>query len=145
MSDLSKYFEDRLPDLLRVVQASDLRELDVRDGEWHVRLTRSGRSTPMTEPGFADAPIVEASGEADVDRILSPLVGTFYRAPQPGMPPLVSEGTEVESTTVVGIIEALHLLTDIEAGRSGVVTRVLATDGEPVEYGQTLFEVEPRG
>jgi acetyl-CoA carboxylase biotin carboxyl carrier protein len=73
------------------------------------------------------------------------LVGTFYRAGKPGVPPLVTEGSQVEDDTVVGIIEALHELTDVEAGCRGIVSKVFATDGQPVEYGQPLFEVSQLG
>jgi acetyl-CoA carboxylase biotin carboxyl carrier protein len=61
------------------------------------------------------------------------------------MAPLVTEGSMVEESTVIGIIEALQVLTDVEADCSGVVTAVLATDGQPVEYNQPLLEVRPSG
>jgi acetyl-CoA carboxylase biotin carboxyl carrier protein len=73
------------------------------------------------------------------------IVGTFYRAGKPGMAPLVSEGLHVQDSTVIGIIEALQVLTDVEAGNSGTVTSVLATDGQPVEYNQPLLEIQLDG
>jgi acetyl-CoA carboxylase biotin carboxyl carrier protein len=79
-------------------------------------------------------------GPASVE-ILSPLVGTFYRAGQPGIPPLVAEGSHVEPDTVVGFVDVLGEPTEIEAGYAGAVTREYATDGQTVEYGQALFEV----
>ena len=73
------------------------------------------------------------------------IVGTFYRAGKPGMAPLVSDGSHVQDSTVIGIIEALQVLTDVEAGCTGTVTAVLATDGQPVEYNQPLLEIQLDG
>jgi biotin carboxyl carrier protein len=83
--------------------------------------------------------------EPDIVQITAPLVGTFYSAANPGDPPYVGEGSTVDEHTVVGIIEALQVLTEVEAGYRGTVEAVLATDGQAVEYGQALFEVLPRG
>ena len=137
------YITETLPRLLEVLQESDVRELELREGEVRVRLHR----VPARE---AEA-LVEALGETEplpplesqIVEVTSPLVGTFYRAGKPGTPPLVEEGSQVHPDTVVGIIEALHVLTEVEAGCAGTVTKVLATDGQPVEYGQPLFEVRP--
>lgn len=84
-----------------------------------------------------------APAEPRIQAITSPLVGTFYRAGKPGAPPLVDEGTWVEEDTVVGIVEALHVLTEVEAQCRGRIASVKATDGMPVQYGQPLFEVAP--
>jgi acetyl-CoA carboxylase biotin carboxyl carrier protein len=73
--------------------------------------------------------------------VVAPIVGTFYRADPPDGEPLVAEGSRVEDDTVVAIIDALQVPTPVEAGCAGVVTRVMASDGEAVEYGQPLFEV----
>lgn len=146
MHDITEYCADRLPELLRLMQGSDLLELVIQDGDRQVRIVRAlgavrdgaiGLAEVQEDGGFAAQP-----GFAE---IRSPVVGTFYQAGKPGMAPLVSEGSEVEENTVVGIVESLQQLTDIEAGHVGTVTRVLATDGQPVEYGQVLFEVTPRG
>lgn len=146
MSDGLGYLEDGLPGLLDLLRGSDVRELEVCDGSLQLRLHRAG----VVEDGTLD--VVETleildSEEAEpiVTSVAASLVGTFYRAEQPGSAPFVSEGSHVQTDTVVGIIEALSVLTEIEAGCDGVVTRVLATDGQPVEYGQPLFEVSPHG
>lgn len=133
-----------LPALLDVLQFSDVREIELRDGGLELRLHRA--APPDGETWIRDAP-AEVSPLAEPPpnlTIASGLVGTFYRADHPGSPPLVSEGSYVEDGTIVGIIEALSVLTEVEAGCTGVVTRVFATDGSPIEYGQPLFEVEPR-
>jgi acetyl-CoA carboxylase biotin carboxyl carrier protein len=139
------YLTDSLPKLLRIVQESDLRELELEEGDVRLKLHRS----PLER---ADLP-TEAGVPAELPEPMEPptavvrasIVGTFYRAGKPGMAPLVTEGSTVEESTVIGIIEALQVLTDVEADCSGVVTAVLATDGQPVEYNQPLIEVRSNG
>lgn len=133
-----------LPGLLDVLQASDVREIELRDGGFELRLHRA--TPPEGETWIVEAPAEEAPLAETPSNltIASGLVGTFYRADHPGSAPLVSEGSYVEERTIVGIIEALSVLTEVEAGCNGVVARVFVTDGSPVEYGQPLFEVEPR-
>lgn len=77
-------------------------------------------------------------------QIKSPMVGTFYRAPEPGARPFVEVGQEVEPDTTVCIIEVMKLMNSIPAGCRGVVTHILADDGEPVEFGQVMLVIEPR-
>jgi acetyl-CoA carboxylase biotin carboxyl carrier protein len=131
-----------LPALLRVLQNSDVSELEVQEGDVHIRLHRARRSVAAPE---VDRPDVLPTIEPLVQKITAPLVGTFYRAEKPGAPPFVSEGSHVEDDTVVGIIEALQVLTEVEAGCSGLVRTVLSSDGQSVQYGQVLFEVVPDG
>ncbi len=76
--------------------------------------------------------------------IKSPMVGTFYRAPEPGARPFVDIGQPVETDTTVCIIEVMKLMNSIPAGTQGVVTHLLVEDGDPVEYGQVLMVIEPR-
>jgi acetyl-CoA carboxylase biotin carboxyl carrier protein len=75
--------------------------------------------------------------------IKSPLVGTFYRAPSPGAPPFVEEGDIVSKGQVLCIIEALKVMNEIESDVDGKVVKILVENGEPVEYGQELFYIEP--
>jgi acetyl-CoA carboxylase biotin carboxyl carrier protein len=139
------YLTDTLPKLLRILQGSDVRELELEEGNIRVRLHRS--STDLVDG------IAEASALDDMPALLAPatvlvrasIVGTFYRAGKPGMAPLVSETSHVEDSTIIGIIEALQVLTDVEAGYAGTVTAVLATDGQPVEYNQPLLEIQLDG
>jgi acetyl-CoA carboxylase biotin carboxyl carrier protein len=138
-------FMDTLPKLLRILQTSDVRELELEEGNIRLRMHRSsnelvdapgepGTLAEMSEPITPSTTLVRAS-----------IVGTFYRAGRPGMAPLVSEGSHVQDSTVIGIIEALQVLTDVEAGVAGTVTAVLATDGQPVEYNQPLLEIRLDG
>ena len=75
--------------------------------------------------------------------VKSPMVGSFYRAPEPGARPFVEVGQQVETDTVVCIIEVMKLMNSIRAGARGVVTHILVEDGGPVEFGQVLMVVEP--
>ena len=139
------YLTDTLPKLVRVLENSDVRELEVQEGDIRVRLHRSGADLAhapreVGEPAETPAPV-----EPETAVVRASIVGTFYRAGKPGMAPLVSEGSRVEQSTVIGIIEALQVLTDVEANCAGIVTAVLATDGQPVEYNQPLLEILPNG
>jgi acetyl-CoA carboxylase biotin carboxyl carrier protein len=140
-----RYLKDSLPKLLRIVQESDLRVHELEDGDVRLKLHRSPperASLPLEERVPAELP---ESTDSPMAIVRASIVGTFYRAGKPGMAPLVTEGSMVEESTVIGIIEALQVLTDVEADCSGVVTAVLATDGQPVEYNQPLLEVRPSG
>ena len=87
------------------------------------------------------APAAESAAPEKVESIDSPLVGTFYRATSPGAPALVSVGDKVTPDTVVAIIEAMKVMNEIKAEKSGVVKEVLVENGNPVEYGQPLFVI----
>jgi acetyl-CoA carboxylase biotin carboxyl carrier protein len=77
--------------------------------------------------------------------VKSPMVGTFYRAPEPGAQPYVNEGSRIEKGQILCIIEAMKIMNEIESEYSGVIRDVQASDAHPVEYGQVLFRVEPNG
>lgn len=81
---------------------------------------------------------------ADAILIKSPMVGTFYRASEPGAAPFVEIGQETDDTTTVCLIEVMKLINSIPAGQKGVVTHIYVEDGEPVEYGQALMALSPR-
>ena len=139
------FLTDGLPRLLRLLQGSDVREIELEEGDVRVRVHRSsiGLVAATGEVGILTeepAPVAPTTA-----LVRASIVGTFYRAGKPGMAPLVSEGLHVQDSTVIGIIEALQVLTDVEAGNSGTVTSVLATDGQPVEYNQPLLEIQLDG
>ena len=98
-------------------------------------------SPPAPEPVHREAPPASPEGEAGI--VKAPLVGTFYRSPGPDAKSYVEIGDEVEKGQVLCIIEAMKLMNEIEAEYPGVVREVLAENGQPVEYGQSLFRVEP--
>ena len=101
------------------------------------------QGTPM--PSDADtAPAAEATKSATVE-VKSPMVGTFYKAAEPGAKAYVSVGDRVSKGQIVCIIEAMKIMNEIESEHSGVVREILAQDAQPVEYGQVLFRIDPNG
>uniref|UniRef100_A0A7C2GJX2 Biotin carboxyl carrier protein of acetyl-CoA carboxylase n=1 Tax=Thermus islandicus TaxID=540988 RepID=A0A7C2GJX2_9DEIN len=104
-------------------------------------------AVPELAPAPAPAPAPAAPSEEDACpgcvEVRAPIVGTFYRAPAPDAPPYVQEGDRVEKGQVLCIIEAMKLMNEIESEVSGIVRKVLVQNGEPVEYGQPLFLIQP--
>jgi acetyl-CoA carboxylase biotin carboxyl carrier protein len=96
---------------------------------------------PAGEPARRGAPLAYPEGAI---LIKSPMVGTFYRAPEPGAKPFIEVGSQVEASTVTCIIEVMKLMNSIPAGHDGVITHILVEDAEPVQYGQVLMVIEPR-
>lgn len=92
--------------------------------------------------GAGTAAAAEAPKAAPAETIDSPLVGTFYRAPSPEAQPYAKIGDRVSADTVVGIIEAMKVLNEIKAEKSGVIKEILVENGQPVEYGEALFVIE---
>jgi acetyl-CoA carboxylase biotin carboxyl carrier protein len=111
----------------------------------------------MAAPALAAPRLTPAEGLAAVDaapkgetkvagiEVKSPMVGTYYGAPEPGARPYVAAGTRVAKGQILCIIEAMKIMNEIESEVAGVVTEVLASDAQPVEYGQTLFRIDPNG
>lgn len=103
-------------------------------------------STPLSTSGTPRSPepgqYVGSEYAAQLRQIVSPMVGTFYRAPNPDAEPFVYEGKRVEVGEVICIIEAMKLMNEIESETNGVIRKVLVEDSQPVEYGQPLFLVE---
>ncbi len=150
-----------IKNLIDLMVANDLSRLELREGETHILLRRgqpvfaSYSPAPVVAPGHPaavvpgnpaatasqpPAALPEATKEAF---IRSPMVGTFYTAPDPEAPPYVSAGTLVEPDTVVCLIEAMKVFNEIKAEASGRVTKVLVKNAEAVEFDQPLFAVAP--
>ena len=105
---------------------------------------------PTPADGMATVSAAAASPPAEPPKenlleVKSPMVGTFYRAPEPGAQPYVSEGSRIEKGQILCIIEAMKIMNEIESEYSGVIRQVQASDAHPVEYGQVLFRVDPNG
>lgn len=141
VGDLDQIVREKLPGILAALRESDVAEIEIETSGASLRLHRNLQPAEDLAQGALDAAAEMMASSPQTVAVMSQLVGTFYRAEKPGMAPLVAEGSRVDENTVVGIIEALQVLTEIEAGVSGTVTKVMATDGEPVQYGQTLLEV----
>lgn len=92
---------------------------------------------------LAPAAAISASTEAVTWAVLSPMVGTFFRAPEPGKPPFVELGDRVQAGQILGIVEAMKLMNPIEAERDGIVAEILAGNAEFVEFGQPLLALAP--
>jgi acetyl-CoA carboxylase biotin carboxyl carrier protein len=148
----------KLKELVKLMVANDLSEMDLRDTDEQVTIRRHGDTVvtvPLVAPAVAApvatvAPVVGASAHApsepvaiDGVEVLSPMVGTFYISQDPDSPPFVSVGDAVGEDTTVCIIEAMKIFNDIKAQCKGTVTKVLVSNGEPVEFGQALFIVKP--
>ncbi|MBU6467414.1 MAG: acetyl-CoA carboxylase biotin carboxyl carrier protein [Burkholderiales bacterium] len=144
----------KLKTLIDLVSESNVSELEITEAEGKVRIVKSGGQvlqqmvpaaamapqapTPVA-PAVAELPApVEPSGHV----VKSPMVGTFYRASSPGAKSFVEVGSVVKEGETICIIEAMKILNEIEADKSGTVTRILGENGQAVEYGQPLFIIE---
>lgn len=127
--------DDDVREILRIIDESDLDELRVETGELSLHVVRGGAVPAAAEV----APTSEETG----DVIASPMLGTFHRAPAPGAPPFVDVGSTVEPDTIVCIIEVMKMMNSVHAGVAGTIAEVCVENGEPVEYGSSLFRVEP--
>jgi len=145
--------------LIRLIQDTDVTEIEVSDGSHTVRLSRQSTSAPvqlMQQPQAAPAaPTAGAAGSApaaapaaapahdEAHLLKSPMVGTFYRSASPDAEPFAGEGKKVKKGETLCIIEAMKLMNEIEAEYDGVVEEILVENASPVEYGQPLFVIRP--
>ena len=108
--------------------------------------TMPAPTPPNGVPVVSEAPAAPAPApEVRLLEVKSPMVGTFYRSPEPGKPPYVTEGQRIEKGQILCIIEAMKIMNEIESEFSGVIRGVSADDAHPVEYGQVLFRIDPNG
>jgi acetyl-CoA carboxylase biotin carboxyl carrier protein len=131
----------QVADLIALVQGSDLSEIEIEQGSFALRLER-GAVEVHAVTALPLAPAIEAPPEPQAAYLRSPQVGTFYLSAEPHGEPFIREGSAVEAGQVIGLIEAMKLINEVEAEAGGTVRRVLVDDGQPVEYGQPLFELE---
>jgi oxaloacetate decarboxylase alpha subunit len=144
---------ERIRELVRIVQESGVAEIAVEEAGMRVSVRRreepdaSAAPTPApATPTASDIAALEAAAEPTSDgfaRVEAPMVGTFYRAPAPGAPPFVEEGAAVATGQTLCILEAMKLMNEIKAELDGVVRRIHVANGDAVEFGQLLFEIEP--
>ena len=149
----------KLKKLIDLVEESGIAEIEVTEGEEKERITRSMAAAPqalyaapaplahapapVAAAPVAAAPAPAAAPAADLGNAQkSPMVGTFYRAPSPASPAFVEVGQNVKAGDTLCIIEAMKLMNEIEAEKSGVVKAILVDNGQPVEYGEPLFIIE---
>ena len=136
---------ERIRELIRMVEESDVGELTLEDGPVRITVRKQDDQLPAAaapvQPSPAPAPAETAVSEAF--KIESPMVGTFYRSPSPEQPVFVSEGDSVAVGQTICILEAMKLFNELKSDHAGVIRRILVENGEPVEFGQPLFELEP--
>ena len=145
----------KLKTVIDLVSESNVSELEITEAEGKVRIVKSGGNVvqqyvpaPMQAPAPAPAgaPVAELPAPpaaAPAGHIVkSPMVGTFYRSSSPGAKAFVEIGSQVKEGETICIIEAMKILNEIEADKTGTVTRILGENGQAVEYGQPLFVIE---
>jgi oxaloacetate decarboxylase alpha subunit len=141
---------ERIREVVRIVQESGIGEVTIEESGMRVSVRRSddggGAAAPAAQLGAGEAePAPVAPASNGLLRVEAPMVGTFYRAAQPGAPPFVEEGQPVASGQTLCILEAMKLMNEVKAEVEGIVRTIHVENAEPVEYGQLLFELEPVG
>jgi acetyl-CoA carboxylase biotin carboxyl carrier protein len=149
----------KIKKLIELLEESNIGELEIKEGEESVRIARnSGTTQYFTAPApayaapaapaaapIAAAPVAAPSAPAapvtSGHVVKSPMVGTFYRSPSPGSPSFIEVGKTVKAGDVICIIEAMKMMNQIEADKSGVIEAILVEDGNPVEFDQPLVTI----
>jgi acetyl-CoA carboxylase biotin carboxyl carrier protein len=152
----------KLKTLIDLVSDSNVSELEITEAEGKVRIVKSGpapvavvtqMAAPVAAPVAAAAPAAAPAAAAPAPapapeaapaghQVKSPMVGTFYRSSSPGAKSFVEVGSQVKEGDTICIIEAMKILNEIEADKSGTITQILAENGQAVEYGAPLFIIE---
>jgi acetyl-CoA carboxylase biotin carboxyl carrier protein len=144
----------RIRRLVELMNEHELAEIDLRQADQRIRLRKGGE--PIVTVGAprpsgagevtAAAPGADASAKSDEHLVLikSPMIGTYYASASPETPPFVKIGDHVGPTSTVCIIEAMKVFNEIPAEASGLIVAVLVENGEPVEFGQPLFKIDPQ-
>lgn len=149
---------DQLKKLLDLMNQNQLTELELEESGLKVRLRKGGHDAPASHgvtfvhamppalqsapaPAAPAAPAAVRKEEGLID-VKSPLVGTLYRAPKPDMPPFVEVGAQVKPDTTLCVLEAMKVMNEIKAEVEGEIREILVKNGEPVEFGQTLFRIK---
>ena len=143
--------------LIELLDESGIAEIEITEGEESVRISRYSQSAPpvMAAPAAAPAPMpaaataaAPAAPAAEPEEtgfaVIAPMVGTFYGSSSPGAAPYVQVGDRVKEGDTLCIIEAMKMMNQIEADVGGVIKSIRLQNGEPVEYGQTLFVIDQR-
>jgi len=149
----------KLKTLIDLVSESNISELEITEAEGKVRIVKGGTAAAAVQyvqalpaaaaaapvaaaPVAGAAPAAAAPATPQGHVVKSPMVGTFYRSSSPGAAPFVEVGTQVKEGETVCIIEAMKILNEIEADKTGTITQILGENGQAVEYGQPLFIIE---
>jgi acetyl-CoA carboxylase biotin carboxyl carrier protein len=139
--------------LMELLEESGMSEIEIKEGEESVKISRYGNSpapshsfvqqqAPTSLPPVVAAPVIADEPSTVGQSLTSPMVGTYYSAPSPTAKPFVTIGQHVKQGDTIGIVEAMKIMNQIEAEKSGTVLQILVKDGEAVEFGQPLIIVE---
>ena len=147
MSKLTDIDGELVKKLAGLLDETRLTEIEYAVGEFRLRVTRTptpiqgyaAAAAPAAAPAAAESAAVEADLASHPGAVTSPMVGTVYLSPQPGSPPFVRVGDTVSAGQTILIIEAMKVMNQIKAPKSGKVARILASDSTPVEYGQVVM------
>tara|TARA_X000000950_G_scaffold256499_1_gene321997 strand:+ start:25 stop:465 length:441 start_codon:yes stop_codon:yes gene_type:complete len=141
----------KIKKLIEMLQDSDLKEIEVSQGDESVRISRDNKSQTYAEPIIQKQFIHEASNvvsqeeipqeEVKGNKVASPIVGTFYRKPSPDKDPFIKVGDVVQEGDILCIIEAMKMMNEIKSDFSGKVVSIDVEDGQPVEYGQHIITI----
>jgi acetyl-CoA carboxylase biotin carboxyl carrier protein len=139
---------DDLKELIDLLKETDITDLQLEKNGTKIRIKRERMLSPMEIQvqklgGLQEKIISTTEEETRLITITSPIVGTFYRAPSPEAAPFVEIGSRVKKGQVLCIVEAMKLMNEIESETDGTVIKVLVENGQPVEYGEPLFLIEP--
>ena len=139
--------------LMELLEESGMSEIEIKEGEESVKISRYGNSpapshsfvqqqAPTSVPPVVAAPTIADEPSTVGQSLTSPMVGTYYSAPSPTAKPFITIGQHVKQGDTIGIVEAMKIMNQIEAEKSGIVLQILVKDGEAVEFGQPLIIVE---
>ena len=156
LSDIFESWQSRLRTIIDILETSEVNEIEVSFFGRKIRVSKGSvvnsiqspvQVENITEPQTVSENInTNQTSETQVTpgiEIKAPMVGTFYRSPSPESPSFVNEGDHVSVGQVICIIEAMKIMNEIEAEHSGVISEILINNGEPVEYNQPLFKINP--
>jgi oxaloacetate decarboxylase alpha subunit len=142
---------ERIRELVRIVQETGIGEVTIEEAGMRVSVRRSDdrsgpvgpAETPLAAGDLAEAGTPLAPSTNGLIRVEAPMVGTFYRAPEPGAPPFVEEGQPVGAGQTLCVLEAMKLMNEVKSDVEAIVRAIHVENAEPVEFGQLLFELEP--
>lgn len=140
---------NEIKELMKLLEASPLTKIDLSYSDGHVVLEKGAAPAVLPAPAAAPLPAAAAAAPAPAPTepaqtvdITAPMVGTFYSAPDPKAPPFVKPGSHVTPSSVVCVLEAMKIFSEVEAEVEGDITEILVKDGDFVEFGQPLFRVK---
>lgn len=139
--------------LMELLEESGMSEIEIKEGEESVKISRYGNApapshsfvqqqVPTSVPPVVAVPVIADEPSTVGQSLTSPMVGTYYSAPSPTAKPFITIGQHVKQGDTIGIVEAMKIMNQIEAEKSGTVLQILVKDGEAVEFGQPLIIVE---